>query len=504
MRGRAPEMNLSKAILRGTRWQFASTVAVSLFQLGIAMILARMLAPMDFGLVAIGFALTEVLSVLGEFGVAAAVARCYPPNSRLVWAALRSCALLGLIMISLSLVLGLVIQTLWYKPNLAAVVVSLAAGGVVANLGSVFQAIAESSLDFRRIAIVDFFTYLIGSVGVSVPLAYFGMAHWALVLGYLVQVTARAVAHCPLLFRLPCSTLTKEHRPELVAFGGKLTAARILNAGVNQIDKLVLARCTDATSVGLYSRPTSLMAQLNVGIGSIYDRVLYPAFARLHAVSSSVLPAHFLRSVACIALLLTPLAVLISLKARVIVLMVFGGQWEGAVGVLRWSALALPGLAVVRICDTLSRALGQPGRSVRLKAVYLVMLVPAALLGVKYGVSGVAAVLCLVASLMGLVQVFDATHTAGGSRRELLMMMGRAAPVCLALVLGTLGVSEVTGMLARIHPSLDLAAILLGEPVLCLGILAVDSRFGTRLVPWLLEPFRAQFPAALERLLGLA
>lgn len=495
-------MSLAAAMMRGTTWQALATVSTTVGQVAVAAVLARLLTPADFGIVAMGFAVTELIGVIAEFGAAAAVAREPPPTRSLVRAALRRTAMLGLIGAAVAVGVGGGAERWLDLQTLMPIAVSLAIGGTVASLGLVLQAIAESKLEFRRIAIVDVAAYWTGALVLSIPLAFLGLGPWALVIGFIGQALVRVIAHAPLLGTLDAGSWGPREVRALREFGRHVTSGRVLNVGVNQVDKFALGAAGDATAVGLYSRPMVLVIQLSTAVGTIYDRILYPVFGRLAATGNGLLVDNFLRAAMFVGIALAPLALFIAAKASPIVAVVFGAQWTAAVPVLRWGAVALPALAIIRVCDTLLRAADRPARTTRQKLLYVALLVPAVLVGLRWGATGVAVAFCAVACVMMGAQLADAMRAVGGSLTGLRAAASHAAPL-LALLCGAVVVAAAAGAATfGGHAFADLAlsgALALG---MCLGAVYIDSRAGAASARWIVEPFLPRLPTSVRRLLG--
>ena len=489
-------------MLRGSGWQLIATGSNTFGQIAVAVVLARLLTPADFGLVAVGFATTEMIGVIAEYGAAAAVARQHPPTSALVRRALVRTAGLGFVGTIAAIGLGLVVERWLGMAQLMWIVVALTAGGALASLGQVLQAIAEANLDFRRIAIVDVASYWIGALVFSVPLAFLRFGPWALVIGFAAQALVRVVAHGPLLRTLVPAPWDETNARSFASFGGYVTLGRLVNVGVNQVDKLILGRRGGATLVGLYSRPMLLVVQMSTAVGTIYDRVLYPVFGRLSARSPTLLVDHFLRATAFIGVALTPAAFFVAAEAPRLVLLVFGSQWATGAGVLRWGAIALPALAIIRVCDTLMRAVGQPVRSIRLKSVYLLVLLPAVLVGTVFGATGVAFAVFVVACVMAALHLLDAVAAAGGSTVDFWHLLSRCAPVTVMLAVGVTASTNVLGVIWPDSGVLGLALAAAAAVCASAGAVYVDSRIGTRALRWIVAPFFDRLPSLARRVLG--
>jgi PST family polysaccharide transporter len=203
-----------------------------------------------------------------------------------------------------------------------------------------------------------------GAAGVALALA--GAGVWSLVLGYLVGSIVRVVVLWWKVPWRPRLRFTNVHLRDLVAFGGVLTLVDICAAFAHNMDYLFVGRVLGSAQLGLYTIGFRLPELIIINLAIVAGDVLFPAYASL---DPSRLREGFLVSLRSIALIVFPVAALLVVLARPIVLVVFGDQWEPSIEVMQI-------LAIYGVLSTLNIPAGVVYKVTRRARILLVFAVP--------------------------------------------------------------------------------------------------------------------------------
>jgi O-antigen/teichoic acid export membrane protein len=418
---------LDTKIMRSSAWAvlgFGGTQALSLVT---TIVLARLLVPSDFGLVALTLAILAVAYIAQESGLGAALIvhrgdLRTAAASVSIFSPLVACGLYVVAFVSAP-----VFANVFDEPRLTDV---LRVMGIVLVLRGF--AIAPLSLLQREMRFGPFTAIeLAGGIaqaGTAIVLAVLGAGVWSLVGGHialaLVQV-ALAWWFSPL--RPSPFEARRDTLRELMRFGRHVGVANFINYGNASAEGIVVGRVLGATALGYYTL-ASRLASMPVGvIGNILGRGVFAALSRLQD-DRAAFRKVWLENVQRIALFSVPAIIGVVLVADPLVTALLGEEWRPAIVPLQ--ILALNG--VVRTFAATSgevfQALRRPQLRVYLETVHLVLLVPALIVGARWlELNGAAGAVVLVNAITGTAALVAILRLLGVGVSELGRAMLRPA-----------------------------------------------------------------------------
>jgi PST family polysaccharide transporter len=431
---------LAARTVRGMAWAYGSYVGGRLLVLVSTVILARVLVPQDFGVVALALTFMVFLDTVKDLGLGQAL--IVVPDERLAAAAQTAFwASVGLGAL-LSLVTGLVAPVaagFFDEPMLRGLLAVLGLNFVLRSFGATHLALARRALDFRSRTISETCDVCTRGV-VSIALALAGAGAWSLVIGYLAGTLAAVTAIWLRVHWRPRARPTTAHLRGMLTFGGLLTFVDVGQAFAHEIDYLFIGRVLGAAPLGEYALAFRLPELLIVNLSIVAGTVLFPAYAQLQPAR---LAEAFLVSLRYTALLVLPVAVGLALLARPIVLTLFGPKWEPAIAVMQ----VLCAYAVVVTMNvpagTIYKVTGRAWILIAFTVPYVAVLAGALTLMTPHGILAVAATM---AGLMGLFAVGGwavATHILGVSVGTVARTLAGPAAAALTMVVPLLLVLQI-------------------------------------------------------------
>ena len=260
---------------------------------------------------------------------------------------------------------------------------------LLAGFGVVAESLLRRNLKFRKLMWANVWSYLIGYAFVGIILAWLGYGVWALVGATLGQSLLKSVL---LLMYNPhpiIPSLARREMRELLFFGGGFTLAHVLNYSANQGDYFVVGQIMGAEALGIYTRAYQLMMLPAKYFGQVLTVVLFPVMAKLQDKRQQ-LTKSYLASIALVTLVSAPLGVLMVTTAPEMVKVLLGAKWSNTIIPFQILSMGVVARGSYKIDDALARALGvMYQRSVR-DAIYAVAVVLGALIGLRWGLTGVA------------------------------------------------------------------------------------------------------------------
>lgn len=378
-------MNLRQRTFSAGRWTATSAVLRALLQVLQAVVLARLLAPADFGLMAIVAALLVVIGLFADFGISRALIYYEDVSdearSSLFWLNLGLALGLSLALAALAPVLA----ALYAMPALAPAVLAASPVFFLTALGSQFSVLAEKELRFAPLAINEIVAAALGFIA-SLTLAMRGAGVYALIGGSLVAAAALSGLAWLRLSegRRPQFHLSvKEVRPHL-RYGANLVGESIAGTFVRQADVFVSGMFAAPGALGIFALPRDLSLKVAAMVNPILTRVGFPVMARLQS-DPAALKSAYLHTLRMTASVNFPVYLALAVFADELVPLLFGPQWLEAVPYLRvfalWGLVRSTGNPV----GSLLHATGQVRRALVWNLALLATLVPAYALAASHG-----------------------------------------------------------------------------------------------------------------------
>ena len=455
------QRDLQRRVARGLTWTIVDTWGSQALNLGIFVVLARLLTPVDFGLVALAAVFVALAQLLVDQGLGDALIQRPQVTRSHIDTAFWVAVVTGTLLMVSGLLLAEPIAGTLHEPELAPILRVLALSFVLSALASIPAALLRRELAFRRLAMRAILAAGVGGV-VSVAMAIGGFGAWALV-GQ--QVAAAAVSVIVLWGVTPWRPgwrISLRHFGELFSFGAHIVGSDLLNFLSRNVDNLLIGVVLGPVQLGLYAIGYRILTVTQTMLVTVAVRITFPAFARLQHDPERMRRAYFRVSRAG-SLVILPGYVGLALVAPELTVAVFGERWieSGAVAAILF--LIGPVLTIQAFSGSLLNATGHPNVLFRFRLISSVVNVLGFLIAVPFGIHAVAAAFVVRAYLLlPLIMWWVRVYVGIGAREYLAQLRGVAAAtavmvVCVLsvkLLLGDqprlvlLGVEVVIGLLA--------------------------------------------------------
>ncbi|GAA3926378.1 lipopolysaccharide biosynthesis protein [Hymenobacter algoricola] len=482
----AHEQNLTSATVHGVKWTTAATITNAVIQVGYSAIMARLLSPAAFGLVALAGVVLRFGTYFAQMGMEQAIIQKPELRATDVRAAFTSSVLLGTLFAGLLALSAPLAADLVRQPEVVPVVRVLAAGVFLTGLNATALSLLRRQMRFRTLALIEVVSYVLSYAGLGIGLAGQGFGVWALVgatLGQGLLLTILSYAAVRHSVRLLFSWTA--YRP-LVAYGSRMSAISFVEFINGSLDTVLIGRLLGATALGIYSRGWMLVGLPVYLLTTSVAKVAFPSFSQVQA-DRPKLRRVYLSSVTLVAALVMPICAGAAVAAPEIVGVLLGAKWAAAVPVLRIIsaafALSLVTMFAGIVCDATATLLPK---------LVLSLVTMLTLTGLFFGLSRYG--LLGVATAVVLGEVVRTILYAGLLRRLLAV----SVPMLLrAYQPGILAALVVAGATAAVSYGLRLAGTL---PLLLLLLQLLTGAGVLLALAWLAPP--AQLREVLGSLLG--
>jgi PST family polysaccharide transporter len=457
----------------GTGLLIASKILSRCFDVATFAVLARLLVPADFGLVAIAMSVLAIFDAVLELPIPLAL-MALPERTKAHFDTAFTLQLArGAVLALVLLLVAWPIAAFYHDNRLIALLCVLSLAPVSSGLISPRMTEYAVKLDFRQIFVLEVSSKLVALV-VSVDAAWWGGGYWSIALATLASPLTWVIISYIFAPYFPTLTLT-----EWNVFAKYLrwtTLSQLVIATNSQMDQLLLGRFVSRFELGAFSVALSLCAMPNQIFISQTFKPLLVGFSLVRDDRPRLMQAY-LKSQNSIVAASLPLLVGMCITAEPLIRVFLGDQWSAAAPSLQWLSLAAIPYLFVGPLGPLGIALNKPSIFFKIAFIEFSFKLPLLLIGLLlYGIPGVLAVRLTTAVVM-MVSSMLAVKALIGLRigTQLFFPWRPVLSVCvMALAL------KLTGGMVSIEP--DHAELVLRLVLFC-GIGAI-LYVGTLFLLW--------------------
>lgn len=404
---------------------------------------ANVLSPEDYGLVAISGLFTGVLTLVSEFGIGAGLITRKEVSAdeyrRCFWLGILASALLYAMLFAAAPLIG----QAYGIAELPAIIRVASIGLLISAVKIVPYSQVMRALDYRFRALTEMLGQLLQAVSV-IALAVSGFGAWSLVYGYLIGQGLVALVFLSKTTSPWPIGISLQGLGDLVAFGTRITGARLLGFFVSTADMLIISATLGQRAAGLYAVSASLATAPLDKIGSIFNRVAFPLVARMHDEPEKArrLLSKFHYYLLAI---VSPALIGVALTAPEVVPVLLNSKWADAIDILAILCVAnvvrLSGMMLPSILEGLGRA----DKVLAYQTLSALLLPMAFLIGSQWGLRGVALSWLVIFPMIYVWLVWTTTRALQMKVADLLAC---TLPVVLANLAMALAVTGARHFLA--------------------------------------------------------
>ena len=421
---------LARRGLAAVLQSYAANLVKAVLQFVVGVMLARMLGPQEFGLVAVAWLVVGIGALVMDIGLSSSIIQSEavsPPDVAYIF--------------YLQILIGLALGSLvWFgAPALANALSAPQAVPLIRamTLVFVFKAAGQTSfalinrqMRFGALQVITVASYAIGFGGFALIMASLGYGPWSVVVAAIVQAAVASLAYL-WLARPPLGVASLRPPTALLRFGAKTLGANLLSWVIFNADAMLVSRFLGPTALGLYSRALAL-ANLPTIIVSSIQPLLFSAASRVQSERGKIAQT-FLAATNAVAMLVGPILIVTSVMATEVITGLYGEEWRAAAPLLTPLALALIANAFTLLGGPLLTSIDQVHREVWAQGLTV-------------------AVMLVVVSLAAMHSVEAAAWAVFGVYLLRMLLITRATISALAI--------PISGYLRALGPSLVLMPML--------------------------------------------
>ncbi len=381
-------MQLKQKAVRSVQWASLSQVVRQVVQFGSLAVLAALLAPDDFGLLAMALVITGMMDLFKDLGTRVAIIQKTDASPQFLSSIFWVNAGIGTTAALLLLLSAPLVAIAYKEPRLTPVLQILAINFPISGLGISLKAHLEKNISFGLLGIVEAGSVVLGAI-TAIVLAILDYGVWALVAQSLVTTFSATLFSWILSGWRPHFTFDWQEIRGVLGFSMNYTGFTVLNYIARNIDYFLIGRYLGKEALGYYTLAYRIMVYPVQNISFILNRVMFPVLSKVQEDNGKISRA-FLQITAGIALASFPLMLGVMALSDSFVHVVLGDKWLPVAGLLVI-------LAPVGMFQSINSTVG---------AIYLIknrtdtlfrwgvfstmITITAFVIGLQYGITGMA------------------------------------------------------------------------------------------------------------------
>lgn len=361
-------------------------------------IVARILSPGDYGVIAMTAPVTGFILLFQNLGLNQATAQAKEVTNEQVNALffynMAASAVIALCLIVLAPLTG------WFYGDARPAYIMAASAVTVLVTGAALQhsALLVRGMRFKELALVEI-TASVAGLLFTIGYAFLFRSYWALWLGaFCGSFVSRT-----LLWQLE---RWRPHRPvvwssinEMVRFGSNVTKFNVINYLSRNVDNVLIAKVWGTAALGLYDRSYKLMMFPLTNLNYPISRVMLPALSRLIDEPARYRRA-FLLTLRAITLISIPGILAATLCSEQLIPLLLGSRWANAAPIFFWLGLAGLVQPIMSPCGWLFQSSGRADRQFRWGMFAAPVTISSFVVGLPWGPTGVAAAYFVVQTIL--------------------------------------------------------------------------------------------------------
>jgi O-antigen/teichoic acid export membrane protein len=431
--------SLTARTLKGAAWIGGASVARLALRVVSVAILARLLTPHEYGVVAGALIAMDFAAMIYGMGLAPTLVQRKEVRPGHVATAFSSALFMAfLAAVGMWFAAPLIAQLLQI-PELTQILKVLAWLTPLGAFSVLCEALLARTMQVKKVAMRPLFSFTISTFLVAIPLAWYGFGYWSLVAMQAVDIVVSA-ATLGFATRelLVWPRFSRRAFGELWPLGLGFTLNQPFTYLSQNADRFIIGRALGTSTLGIYTRASFFANTATTLFGNIARLSVFPAMARVQH-DEARLRSALLKSFSVLALLTLPVSAFCVTFASELVDLLLGDKWQMAVAPFAILSGTLYFSLAWRNCATLFQALGHPYWMTAVHICRAAALIAGIWWMVPYGLTAICAVIGVVTALMLGIMLIIVKYAIDLPLRRVaaahfhpLMITAAASGLCLA------------------------------------------------------------------------
>ena len=373
-----------RLILNSLKWSYLGQLGSKALQPIIFIILARILVPEDFGLMASAMLVVTFSQILWEAGLGKAVIQRHTDINEASNAAFILNILLG-ILISILIFVSAenIAVNIFNDLRIALILKVMIAQILIGSLASIHFSLLEKEMNFKNLFWIKIIS-MGGPAVLSIPIALYGFGYWALVIGSIFGQFLQTIILWYFVSWKPNFNMKANVTKDIATFGFWVTLSGLLGWLYLWLDSLVVAKFLGISELGLFRMGNQFASIVFIALFSAINPVLYSYLSRVFhkGINIKAKIQDILRFISIVSI---PIAVIMFTFRDEVSGIIFDSEWNGIASVLGVMALMHGFSWIVGMNNEVYRAIGKPKIETIVNASLFLVYLIGYLISVQYG-----------------------------------------------------------------------------------------------------------------------
>ncbi len=436
---------LSGVLKRGAAMSAVGVVIAQVVSVVQTIALGRILGPHEIGVFTAGSVLVGFMAVFAEGALSQALIHRESDIEDAANTALivnfGTGLLLGLLLLAASPLVGAV-----FDDSRVGLIAAATSGLMVLHTwASVPDALMQRAFRFRRQMVIGPAVSIVFA-SVSIAFAHRGFGAWSMVIGwYASSITAVVLSWSMARWRPFRGRFSATLWREMAKYSLPLFLDNVAHQSREVAEQMIVGRALGTAALGQYRYAYRLASLPSVMLIAVCSHVLFPAFSRI-SNDRDRFRAAFLRALGWIWLAALPIAALLAIEGRTVVVILLGDRWHAAGSAAAMMAGIGLGTALLSVAAEAMKGAGRSSRLTWMTAASIGLGLPLVLLLLPAGLSGVGFALSVTSLFVGLLSVVLARNVVDVSWREVAWCL---IPPALSALIATAVMMPVDRLLIK-------------------------------------------------------
>ena len=409
--------NLKEKTISGVFWSAFTQVFRQSFSFITTIFLVRLLSPEAFGLIGMVTVLTGFATIFIDVGFGSALIQKKSVSqlelSSVFWFNIAVGALLTLLFFTVAPL----VADFYEQPLLFPLTRILSLSFLLGSFGTVQKTILAKDINFKAPFKIQAYVQPIAAI-VTLAMAYYGWGVWALVVQVILSTALTSLALWLSSTWRPSMAFRWSALQSMFGFSLNLLGNDTLNYWVRNVDNLLVGRYLGTAELGIYSKSYSILTLPLRNISRVVSKVLFPSLARVQDQKEKV-KAIYLKIIRTISLISFPLMMGLLVVSDRFVPLVYGEQWVSMIPLVQVFCVLGMFQSVGHAISNLYLSQGRSDLMFRVGTVLRVFLIMAIVVGLRWGILGVAISYTTMSIVASFVDHYYAGKLVGLSVREI-------------------------------------------------------------------------------------
>lgn len=428
-------MSINSQILKSSKVVALTKYSDLAITMVIGALMARLLSPEEFGIVAMITVFTGIFQLFGDFGLSAGIVQFRNINSKLL-APIFTLSILFAIALSLLFSGFSYAVAIFYDDKIYIKIGHLLSFTLFFNiLATIPFGILRKEKKFKTLGLIKIFSTTITGI-LAIVLAINGYGIWALIY--------RGIADAAIIFflklyysKLPIRTNFKfSGLAYFLRYAFSTFNASFINYFSKNIDNILIGKYLGSVELGIYSKAYNLMRLPINQLTRVVTPVLHPIYS--HAFeegTSNIYQSHFtiIKQLLKIGI---PLSFFLYTTANEIIFIMLGNQWKDAIPIFKWLSLSVWAQMAYTTVGITLQSIGKPNLAIITSLVSLISITSAVLFGILNDSVLILSQLILLAFIFNFMQAFYMLYNRVFGQQMIVLLLPIIKPLIYGIIVG--------------------------------------------------------------------